>query len=96
MTDQERALVILDRLVELETERALMADLLNHARVPESGLPLEWRPMVQASRNQTLRDSVSAKYTDIRRSIEDSTPQCPGALSLLEPALKGQAEIDNL
>jgi hypothetical protein len=96
MIDRELALLLLDRLIDLELERIAMANLLNFARVPESGLPLEWRPMVQASHDQMLRDIVSGKYAETRRAILDSTTDCPNALSLLESVLTGLAPIDDL
>lgn len=96
MTNKERILLILNRLIDLDVERIAMANLLKFARDRESRLPLEWRPMVRANHDQILRDIVSGKYVEIKQLIQDSTPECSDALSLLESALKGLVPIDDL
>jgi hypothetical protein len=96
MTNQDRALAILDRLIALDVERIAMASLLDFVRDPATALPLEWRPRVRATHDQILRDIVSGKYVEMRQAIQESTPDCLDALSLLESALKGLAPIDDL
>jgi hypothetical protein len=96
MTNKELVLVLLNRLIDLEVERIAMAGLLQLARVPKTGLPLDWHLEVRATHDQIFRDIVSGKYVETRQAIQESTPDCSNALSLLEKALKDLAQLDDL
>ena len=89
LNNRDLALVLLDRLADFETERIAMANLLDFARYPDTNRPLDWRPMVQASRSEKLRGIAYARYAEIERTLQDSTSDCPNALSLLELASRG-------
>ena len=96
MTNRELALTLLKRLIDLEVERIAMVNLLKFARVPDTGLPLDWRREVRATREQISQDVEFAKYAALRQSILDATPEDSTVFSLLESVLKGLAPIEDL
>ena len=96
LTNKQLAIVLLNRLIDLDVERIAMANILDFVRDPVSAQPLDWRPTVWASHDQILRDIVSGKYAETLRAMQDSTSDCPDALSLLESASKGLVRESSL
>ena len=89
MTQKELALVLFNRLIDLEVEQVAMAGVLDSRLQPDSQIQ-PWRPKVRTLReSKTLRDTARAKYEHIEQSLLASTDECPGALSLLVSVARG-------
>jgi hypothetical protein len=82
-TNQELALALLHKLVDLETERLAMEAVLNSCRDIDTRQLLNWRPAVEKCRYQIAQDNPVTKYSDIEHALSVATPESPEALSLL-------------
>jgi hypothetical protein len=90
-TNKELALILLQRLIDLEVEINVMADLLNRCWDTEKGQGLNWRSFVEKAReNSEITDAIVSKYAQVKEQMQASTSECPDALSLLESAAKGR------
>lgn len=83
--NRELALELLQRLIDLETERSSMAWILEFAKDPQTQQPVDWRSILRKdfSEGEVIRDGVLERYAQVRKSLLAAKPDCPDALSLL-------------
>lgn len=86
-TNKDLALIILKRLIDLETQQTAMRGILDNCKNVDTRELLDWRPMVRRE-SSTLREMIHARYADIERKVLASKSDCPDALSLLESVSK--------
>jgi hypothetical protein len=84
-TTRELALELVDRLIDLETQRDAAAGLLLFARDKDTNQPLDWRPLVRTHcyDGEIIRGTVAHKYEPLKEYLLASEPDCPEVLSRL-------------
>jgi hypothetical protein len=90
-TNKEMALLLLQRLIDLEVEINVMAELLSRFWDKEKFQAFPWRQWVNEARETSeITDAIVSKYAQLKEQMQASTSECPDALSLLVSAAKGR------